>query len=481
MAEENKNQEIQKEKNKKKTWYIWVLGALGVVLLVLAGIYFAGVYQLQGKFLPGTMIQGYAVEGQTAEEVARYLNQQEADSYTLTVLGKENQPLVTLTAQQVSLAYSCDQDVQAIFDEQNVYRWPFHVLGNAQQDYTVPFVMEYEEGNLETALEAAGIFDAENVQAPEDAYIGEYIASLGKYELVQEKDGNQLNREKVIQTVNQAILHLEGEVHLEQADCYDKAQVTTENKKLQKQYEQLNQMVGTKITYDWNGREEVLDGSILHQWIVLEDGKIVLDEEQVAAYVAEKAKAYDTYGRDRKFVTVQGIELTLPSGGYGWKTDREKETEELTQLIWDGTVAEREPVYMYTGYVKGANDIGSSYVEIDLTNQHLYMIIQGQIVLETDFVSGCVAEGNTTPPGVFGLTYKTTNAVLRGRTWETPVSYWMPFNRNIGMHDATWRSQFGGDIYLTDGSHGCINLPLDMAAAIFSMVKTKFPVVCYYY
>ena len=92
-----------------------------------------------------------------------------------------------------------------------------------------------------------------------------------------------------------------------------------------------------------------------------------------------------------------------------------------------------------------------------------------------------MSNGNTTPDGVCGITYKTTNAVLRGRDYETPVNYWMPFNGNVGMHDATWRSEFGGDIYLTNGSHGCINLPLDMAAAIYEYMSTGFPVICYYY
>lgn len=126
--------------------------------------------------------------------------------------------------------------------------------------------------------------------------------------------------------------------------------------------------------------------------------------------------------------------------------------------------------------------ISEFLVEIDLTNQHLYLFKDGDIVLETDFVSGNMSKADcVTPPGVFGLTYKTRNAILRGANYETPVNYWMPFNGNVGMHDATWRRAFGGTIYLTSGSHGCINLPLHMAASIYEYVSTGFPVVCYYY
>ena len=111
----------------------------------------------------------------------------------------------------------------------------------------------------------------------------------------------------------------------------------------------------------------------------------------------------------------------------------------------------------------------------------MVLFYKGNLVLETDFVSGDMSNGNTTPGGLYGLTYKTTNAVLRGADYVTPVYYWMPFNGNIGMHDATWRTEFGGDIFLTNGSHGCINLPLDKAAAIYPYLTTGFPIICYYY
>ena len=154
----------------------------------------------------------------------------------------------------------------------------------------------------------------------------------------------------------------------------------------------------------------------------------------------------------------------------------------MTEAIQNGETVDKEPAYISKGAQKGSNDIGNSYVEIDLTNQRLYLFKDGDIVLETDFVSGNMSKADcVTPPGVFGLTYKTRNAILRGANYETPVNYWMPFNGNVGMHDATWRRDFGGTIYLTSGSHGCINLPLHMAASIYEYVSTGFPVVCYYY
>ena len=231
---------------------------------------------------------------------------------------------------------------------------------------------------------------------------------------------------------------------------------------------------------DWNGSEVIVDGDLIHQWII-DDGKnVTLQEEAAAEFVAGQAKAHDTYGKKRKFTTTGGEVLTLPSGAYGWKTDRKKETEALVALIQSGAKENREPIYAAKGYCKGADDIGSSYVEINLTAQHLYLYKDGEIVLESDFVSGNMSKGYVTPAGVFGLTYKTKDAVLRGADYESKVKYWMPFNGNIGMHDASWRRSFGGEIYLTNGSHGCINLPTAKAREIYDVVTTLFPVVCYY-
>lgn len=134
---------------------------------------------------------------------------------------------------------------------------------------------------------------------------------------------------------------------------------------------------------------------------------------------------------------------------------------------------------MYTAAVKGEDDIGDSYVEINLTAQHLYLYVDGQLVTESDFVSGNVSRGFATPDGVYGLTYKTMDATLKGPGYATPVKYWMPFNGNIGMHDAKWRRQFGGQIYLHNGSHGCINLPVEEAEKIYEQIYKGFPVICY--
>ena len=108
----------------------------------------------------------------------------------------------------------------------------------------------------------------------------------------------------------------------------------------------------------------------------------------------------------------------------------------------------------------------------------------GVVILECDFVSGDTSKGNTTPPGVYSLYYKTSPFVLKsdtpGDSYETPVTYWMPFNGGIGFHDASWRGSFGGNIYTYSGSHGCVNMPTWAAAQMYENISAGYPIICYY-
>ena len=119
-------------------------------------------------------------------------------------------------------------------------------------------------------------------------------------------------------------------------------------------------------------------------------------------------------------------------------------------------------------------------MEVNLTAQHLFFYKNGELVVESDFVSGNESRGWATPAGAYPLTYKQRNAVLKGENYRTPVSYWMPFNGGIGLHDANWRGSFGGSIYKTSGSHGCVNLPPSVAKTIYEGISAGDPVLCYH-
>lgn len=472
------------KENRKKI--LIILGGIVLLLVIAVGIYYwhTAVYY-QTHFLPNTTINDIDCSELRAEEIAVLLDNKIQD-YHLTVKGRlsedgENGTIGEIKARDINLQYVGTLDeVELLLEAQNEWLWPQKYFGT-RYGYSLMLGVSFEKKELESYVKKWNAF--RSMKKPKDAYISEYSEKTGSFEIIPETVGTQFDKEKAIELISEAITMQEVDsLDLEAADCYVKASVTSENKTLQQTVDKVNKWLDTKITYDWNSTEVIVDREYIHQWIFFEKGKPKLDEEAVDAFVTAQAKANDTYGKYRKFMTTLGVELSLPSGYYGWKTDVENEAKELLALIYDGSTKEREPLYISKGRRKGVNDIGSSYVEVDLTNQHLYLYESGTLVLETDFVSGApYMSGCMTPAGVFGISYKTTNAVLRGQNYATPVSYWMPFYGNFGMHDATWRTQFGGDIYLTNGSHGCINLPLDKAKEIYGYVSEGFPVICYYY
>ena len=480
-------EEISKGKKMRKK-PIFVFAFIVLAILVIGYFYIADYYK--NIFMPGTAINGIACDELSVEEVSALLESQPL-TYELTVFGRDGIVLGRLDEKDIGLRFvSTLENVEDILQYQNSFYWPLSYIGRYESSHDLDYGTEYNIDDVLASISTWSALDKNKMVVPQDAYIGEYQPQQEEYKIIPEVLGDTLDVEKTKALILAAVQERKTALYLEKEDCYFGPKLTADNASLKAKCEELNLLLGAKITYDWNGEQVVLDRETIKDWI--QDEKVVgpegdynaeisLDEDAVAAFVAAQAKKHDTYGVHRKFTTALGKTITVLNGGYGWKTDKEKETQELLSLLKEGSVVEREPIYKVKAAQKGKDDIGSSYVEIDLSNQHLYLHWKGQIVLETDFVSGDMSNGNTTPGGLYRLTYRTTNAVLRGRDYVTPVSYWMPFNGNIGMHDATWRSEFGGDIFMTDGSHGCINLPLDKAQAIFGYVSTGFPIICYYY
>lgn len=459
-------------------------GILGLLAAILVCAYIVVAVYFGSHFYPGTTINGEDFSNADSVAVSLQLMMQRQD-YRLQVLGRgadinESSELFEISAKDVDLTTAIeDGDIQALMKKQKSWLWPVTIWGGHVHELTGRAVVD--EGKLRALLEQQEVFDEKHVIKPVDAYLDGYSEVEKSFVLVPEVKGTQVNLNAVEESVRQAMADGLNRVDLNEQGCYVEPAITIADEGLQQNLSQANKWLETRITYDWNGREVVLDGEQIRKWVVLKNGRIMLDENAVAEFVAENAREYDTYGKNRTFHTVMGYDLNLPSGAFGWLTDREAEVKALLQLIDEGTVGDREPEYASKGPWKGVNDIGNTYVEADMTHQHLYLFQKGELVLESDFVSGNMSNGCTTPEGVFGLTYKTTNAVLRGADYVTPVTYWMPFHGNYGMHDATWRDTFGGDIYLNDGSHGCLNLPLDKAAEIYGYMTEGFPIICYYY
>ncbi|MDR0949994.1 MAG: L,D-transpeptidase/peptidoglycan binding protein [Lachnospiraceae bacterium] len=472
---DDKNEKITSRKRKRKIWR-WIIPITFLMCIGLL-IYFLPMMYWKDHFYVNTFVNGTDYSNWELQEGVSYYKTN-AMQYQLDVIDRFGEVAGTILPQDIAASVSIENELSGIMNNQSTLSWPLYF--QQPRFYEFSMDLDFDQNAVREAVRNWDICLTENMDMPQDAYIGEYSMELGYYPLIPETKGSALDVEKVEEVLIHALQLREKTVYLDEEQCYLTAAITQDNEILQQKLEILNRWVSTKISYDWNGNEVTVDGGQVSLWIIENQGRPDLDEEAIRTFVKEQASQYDTYGKKRTFTTITGLELSLPSGAYGWRTDIDGETAALLESIKNGEQQTREPLYTNKGAAKGRDDIGDSYVEINLTKQHLYLFVNGEILLESDFVSGDMTNGSATPAGVFGLTYKTTNAVLRGETYETPVQYWMPFNGNVGMHDATWRSSFGQDIYLYDGSHGCVNLPLLVAKELYSYLSTGFPIICYY-
>lgn len=463
---------MEEQKNGKKRFPVLPVILCGV-LLAASAAYGGGLFYYQSHFLPGTIVDRIDVSGMTIEEMKA-----QVQNYELRVTERQSdgQSLEeVIQGKDIDLTYASEEPLLELLESQNSWSW---FLPQTAEHITEGLIV-YDEEKLENRVENLKGFESDFVEAPTDAYISGYSPEEG-FLIIPETQGNTLDRQKTLETIQEAVSSLAEQTDLDEDGCYLTPSVTAEDEELNQVLEKLQKYAGIQITYTFGDQKEVLDGATISEWLQVDHTEVTLDQTRVESFVSELRKSYDTIFRPRTFMTSYGKEVTISSGDYGWWMNSDQEVLELTEMIEQGESGERTPVYYQTADQYGTPDYGNTYVEINLTAQHLFLYKNGTKLLESDFVSGNSSRGYDTPDGVYGVTYKQRDATLTGENYRTPVSYWMPFNRNIGMHDANWRGSFGGNIYKTNGSHGCINLPPSVAKEIYANIEKGTPVICYH-
>lgn len=356
--------------------------------------------------------------------------------------------------------------------------WGKYRFGKSVNEVNTDALIRYNDEMLGEAVDSLSCMDKENMREPQDAKISDYTS--GGYTIIKEDEGTELLEDKVKEAVAAAVMSLAESVDLEEQGCYVSPSITSEDEALKTACETMNKYVGARITYQFGDKSETLSGDEIHNWLTVNGTSVRINEGKATEYVKKLAASYDTAYKAKSLKTSYGKTVSITGGSYGYKINQAKEAATLVSLIKNGEQTSREPEYSQKGASRTGNDYGNTYVEINLTAQHLYFYVKGKLVIQSDFVSGNAAKGWSTPAGAYSITYKQRNATLKGQGYATPVSYWMPFNGGIGLHDANWRKTFGGTIYKTNGSHGCVNLPPAVAKTIYENISAGDPVLCYH-
>lgn len=461
---------IEKTETKNKLVFI-IIGffALFILAYILIGFYY------NTHFYMNTIINGVDTSNMKVEQ-AEEMIQEYFKNYSLSLKGR-NDLTGKIDGRDFDIHAKFDGSLEDLLETQNSFMWPTALFRTTEMKITT--LPEYDEDLLKDLVLNLPYFQEENIVEPVNAYISEYSKDNG-YEIIPEVHGAQVDSDILLESVKEAISKLEPTISLEEIDCYREPEITSETQNLVQAVKELNKIVGAEITYEFGKDTEILDGTEINKWLsVDEEGKVLLDEAGVKDYVDYIGKTYNTFGKTRTFKTSYGNTISVKGGDYGWWLNRPLEVTELTELILAGEKVKKDPAYFQTAQQYGDDDIGNTYVEVNLTAQHLFFYKNGKLIMETDFVSGNLAKNYDTPTGTYPVQFKKRDTTLNGEDYSTPVKYWMPFNRGIGFHDASWRNEFGKDIYKTSGSHGCINMPPKAAQTMFENIQRGVAVVVY--
>ncbi|MDY4607067.1 L,D-transpeptidase family protein [Clostridium tertium] len=458
--------------NLKELFKNKITGNIIIIVTAIIFTYLLIAIFFTNHFFFNTEINGINLSLKSYEEAPDILKKSIND-YKLQIIERDEK-IEEILGKDIGLQYNEKNSISNVQDRQASLKWIVGLI--KKQNYNIGDLVDYNNENLNNKIKE---LDCLNKDIIEPKNVG-FKYSNGSYELIEEVYGNKVKKEKLYEAIENSILNGEVKIDLNEKLCYENPEYTVNSEKAMIAKDILNKYVSTKITYLFGDKSEVLDGSRINEWLSVDDNlEVIINEKSVKDYVLELSAKYNTVGIARNFKSSTGKMVEVKGGYYGWKINYVAETRMLLENIKLGAILEKEPIYTQKGLNRDEDDIGDTYVEINLTSQHLWFYKDGKLIAQGDVVTGDPGKGYSTKLGTYMLNYKQKEATLRGPNYEAKVTYWMPFNGNIGIHDASWRYSFGGKIYKGNGTHGCVNSPSYLAKTIFQNIDEGTPVICY--
>ena len=458
-----------------------VLVASGVGLLT-AGYIAAGVH-FSDHFYPSTKFFGIKASGLTVEEVKRQV-EKKVEGYQLQIKGRSSGGSNSgagdrITADEVGMKYRDNGMIDRAMRQQYPAVWPAALLKTILAPNEETLGTEYDSSLADSVIRNLTVFDSSRVIEPRNAEL-KYTADGAV--ITKEVMGTRLDYDKTKTAIIHALNDGSTSINLEKEGLYQNPEVYVDDDALNEKANALNLVLGANVTLEMGDQSVQINPEMTAEtFLSLDmDGNYYVDDSKVSSYIVKLADKTDTVGRKRTFHTSLGTTVELEGGDYGWTLDADSTAQELEEALKEKKKGALEPVYFTTGLCRDKNDIGNTYVEIDLTNQHMWFYKNGSLIVDTPVVTGNPQKNNETPSGgVWSLKGKYRNATLKGEGYATPVDYWLPFNGGVGIHDLQKRYYFGGSVYNGAGSHGCINTPLAAVKLIYNGIGDGTPVVVY--
>ena len=460
---------------KKSIRVLMIVGGSILAVYIIFAVFFSNHYFLN------TNINGKDFSGLKVTDVDKYFKDQ-VDDYELKMTDIEGKVKV-IKGSEIDLEYEGNKEAKEIMKSQNMFRWPESIFKKLNVDAFIG--VTYNEEKLNNIIEEMDIVKGE--QKPP-------VSSYPAYEnnvivAVEEEKGTTIKKDILKEKIHEFINSFNHELDLVKEGCYELPEITKDSDVMVKLVKDMNEYIGAKITYKMK-EDVVIEGEVIMGWLSYDENyNVYLDENAISEWLTWFGDTYDTVGTSRPIVNPYGEEKWVTGGTYGWSIDEDAELPLIIEHINNKDVIEKEPVYYQKAAAHSDQDWGTTYVEVDLTNQHTWFIQDGSVIFESDVVTGLPIPEKVTTEGVFDILEMNKNKTLVGDKdpvtgkpeYETPVAYWMRVTwSGIGFHDATWQPAFGGNCYTYNGSHGCINMPYNKAEELYGLLSIGTPVVVHY-
>ena len=487
-----------KPKSKKA---LWIILGTAAVLLVIA--YISGFVYFSGHFYQDAAINGIPVSGMNKADAKSTLD----NFYTNYMLTMEtiDGKQVMIDGREISMQVSLHDEFSSCFQKQKPYVWFMNMWKH--HDYEIGADASWDEAALTDLYDSMDILEKKTMTAPKDAYVG---IEDGKFAIVKEVMGTTIKVSAFKNAVEQSLSKVQSNLDLVEAGCYELPEVYDTDEALNKELDAKNEFAENEIQLQMDDLT-LEPGMELYDEVLEKSGdSYQVSKKLVEKYVKNLAEEYDTLGKERTFTTsFSDKKVEVLGTAFGYELNQEETADALYNALTSGRAEKVEAVFDNKGYtLQGENDIGDTYIEVNLSEQYVIAYKNGKKLAEGDCVSGNESAGHGTCIGLYAIQGKQSPTVLRGEKkpvtktvtkkkkgkkvkvtettmeyeYESPVTFWMPFNGGIGLHDAAaWRSQYGGSIYYYSGSHGCVNLPYDLAETLYNNFEVGDPVIVYFW
>ena len=492
-----------------------IVGFLIVAAFIAATGYVVYADRYESHFIEGTVINNNDVGGLNLEEAKNLLAN--SSDYQIEIDFRDGGS-EWISGDSISLGYEYGDGVEQMLASQDKYHWIEGVLGETRS-YTIDNGVHFDEEQLASIVKSFPELSEDVQVAPVDARC--VRTAENAFAIEPESEGNRIESSRALECISEAIRQQKRLLNLSAAGAYESPAVTADDPELNERVAQLNHFLETTVTYDLpDGGQWTIGRDTLIEWVsggsgsdnsgadITEEGDFgtdgletgnaetggsgmdyYIDAQVISGKCAEAisslASIVDDIHTSRTFYATSGRTVDIASGTFGRQIDQAAEVEQLASNLLNFESAEREPAYLLNTYPESLN--GGDYIEVDLSNQMVYLYKDGELFYDTPCVSGLADDPErVTITGLFKIQEKDRDRTLKGKpdengvpTYESFVSYWMGFSGAYGLHDATWRDEFGGDIYEYAGSHGCVNLPYSAAETIFNNVEEGTRVIVF--